>query len=410
MMLIKNGQVVTKDAVTKADLLIEDGVIQKIGSGFDVPSACEVIDADGCYVMPGIVDLNVRIENDSFNLPNLDALCSATYRGGVTGFVLSPRFAPLIENETLMQLLSGAVRVEHPTLTFAMKALRDASLTELNNIAELNRYNVHVVQENSSINSNLIRRIMQYALMKDMHFFTFCENQDLNDGGVMHEGDVSFKLGMPGISKIGEISEVAKMVQMSMYYRVKTHFQALSTVEAVTLAYDAKAKNPNITNEVSIHHLILDDSACDEFNTYAKLNPPLRCKNGKAALIQALQEGKIDMLTALHSPKSVLYKDVAFEEAKFGIDAIERYLSLCYTYLVKGGIISLERLTELISTNPAKIAGLHDSGEIKEGWAANVVLFDPDCVTNIGDTHTPYQGEKVEGCIRHTIYKGNVLV
>ncbi|MCH9813129.1 MAG: amidohydrolase family protein [Epsilonproteobacteria bacterium] len=409
MLLIKNCLIVSKNDTKQYDVRIQDGLIETVADEIAPKAKDEVIDAKGAYLLPGIIDLNVRIENDAFNIPNLEKLSKQCNRSGVTDFVLSPRFEPLVENQTLMQLLSGEFESKYPTLTFSIKALKDKALTQLNNIATLTKYDIDIVQENSYINGNLIRRIMQYAKMNDNLFLTFCENPDLNDSGVMHEGEVSFKLGMPGISKIGEISQVAKIVQMSLFYEVKTHFQALSTKESVDLISEIKAKFSGVSSEVSIHHLILDDSACDEFNTYAKLNPPLRSPEDKRALIQVLQEGKIDTLTSLHSPKSVLYKDVAFEEAMFGIDAVEDFMALCYTYLVKSEIISLWSLTELISKNPATILGLQNVGEIKEGYVANLMLFNPVSSKVCEDQHSPYFGETFYGCIDATIHKGRLL-
>jgi dihydroorotase len=220
----------------------------------------------------------------------------------------------------------------------------------------------------------------------------------------MNEGEVSFKLGLPGISKIGEISEVAKVAQMSMHYDVPTLFQALSTRRAVNLVYDAKKRFSQIYAEVSIHHLVLDERACDGFNTYAKLNPPLRTPEDREELIEKLQEGKIDLLTALHSPKSVIYKDVAFAEAKYGIDAIESYLPLAYTYLVKPQILSWKRLMELMAKNPAHILGLQHVGAIEEGYEANLILFDPEHREVVTDKNSPYFGREIYGKIVRTLF------
>ncbi len=410
MLLIKNTLIVSEDGTRKVDVKIKDSLIEMIADSIELEDGYEIVDANGSYLLPGIVDLNVRIENDAFNIPNLEKLHQNLQKGGITTFVLSPRFLPLVSNQSFMQLLSGELKQRYPSLKLSIKALKDKELTQLNDISTLTKYGIKVIQENSSINDNLIRRIMQYAKMNDSLFFTFCENPDLNDGGVMNEGEVSFKLGIPGISKIGEISEVAKMVQMAIFYTAKTHFQALSTKEGVEQVFSAKEEFSNIWSEVSIHHLILDDTACDDFNTYAKLNPPLRSQSDRDALIEALKDNKIDTITSLHSAKSVLFKDVAFEEAMFGVDSAKDFLALCYTFLVREGVISFYELMNFISKNPAKILELENIGEVKEGYIAHLVLFNPNSSKIVEDFDSPYIGKKLYGNIEMIIYDGTVLL
>ncbi len=401
MVLIKNV-VIAGLGDDKQDILLSDGKIKSIGKSLKQDSIEEVVEADGLVAFPGIVDLNVRIQDDSLNITNLQNLYTATKKGGVSHFVLSPRTKPLIENQTFKALLAGKLKEDFPNLELAIKALKNIECTKLNSIATMVKNGISIVQENSDINGNLLRRIYEYSKMHQNLFFVFCENKILNDSGVMNEGEVSFTLGLPGISKIGEISEVAKVAQMSMHYDVPTLFQALSTRRAVNLVADAKKRFNQLYAEVSIHHLALDERACDGFNTYAKINPPLRNSQDKDELIEKLKEGKIDTLTALHSPKSVVYKDVAFCEAMYGIDIIEDYLSLCYTYLVKEGHISWSKLSELISKNPAKILNKKSIGAIKEGFDANIILFDPSIGYEVKRKTSPYFGKTLYGkIVRH---------
>jgi len=396
MVLIKDA-VIAGMGEAKQDILLHEGKIRKIGRDIDCGACFEVVDADGLVAFPGIVDLNVRVQDDKLNLSNLRNLCEATKKAGVSHFVLSPRTEPLIENQTFKSLLAGELKREYPNLQLAIKALREPE--KLNAISAMVKNGIRIVQENSDINGNLLRRIYEYSKMHQNLFFVFCENKILNDSGVMNEGEVSFKLGLPGISKIGEISEVAKVAQMSMHYDVPTLFQALSTRRAVNLVHDAKKRFAQIYAEVSIHHLALDERACDGFNTYAKLNPPLRSPEDREELIAKLKEGKVDVLTALHSPKSVIYKDVAFADAMNGIDSIGEYLSLCYTYLVKPGHIDWDRLSRLIAENPAKILGLEGVGAIREGYSANLILFDPSVSRNVTKKSSPYYQKRLDGTI-----------
>ena len=398
MVLIKNALIAGRGE-EKQDILLIGGKIKSIGKALSSKETYEVIDADGLVAFPGIVDLNVRIQDDVLSIPNLQKLYESMQKGGVARFVLSPRIKPLMDNQIFQALLFGRLEDDFPHIRLAIKALKDEALTKLNNISTLTKNGIKIVQENSDINGNLLRRIYEYSKMHQNLFFVFCENKILNDSGVMNEGEVSFTLGLPGISKIGEISEVAKVAQMSMHYDVPTLFQSLSTRRAVNLVADAKKRFDALYAEVSIHHLALDEKACDGFNTYAKLNPPLRSPEDRVELIAKLKEGKVDTLTALHSPKSVLYKDVAFSEALYGIDIIEDYLCLCYTYLVKAGHINWDRLSELIATNPAKILGEKGVGAIEEGYEANLILFDPHVSFEVSRKTSPYFGKTLYGNI-----------
>ncbi len=401
MVLIKNVRIAGRGE-GESDILLHEGKIRKIGKSIDCGACFEVVDAEGLVAFPGIVDLNVRVQDDRLNLENLQKLYSATRKGGVSHFVLSPRTEPLIENQTFKSLLAGRLKADFPNLQLAIKALREPE--KLNAISAMVRNGIRIVQENSDINGNLLRRIYEYSKMHRNLFFVFCENKILNDSGVMNEGEISFRLGLPGISKIGEISEVAKVAQMSMHYDVPTLFQALSTRRAVNLVHDAKKRFSQIYAEVSIHHLALDERACDGFNTYARLNPPLRSPEDREELIAKLQEGKVDVLTALHSPKSVIYKDVAFAEARNGIDAIESYLTLVYTWLIRPGILSWEQAAALMAKNPAQILQLEGVGAIEEGYCANVVLFDPRPQETVNDKTSPYSGKKRYGKIVRTFF------
>jgi dihydroorotase len=409
MILIQNA-VIAGLGSEKQDILIDAGKIQKIGKSLDTSGCSEIIEADGLIALAGIVDLNVRIQDDILNIKNLDTLYKATQKAGVTYFALSPRFEPLIENQTFKALLAGRLEQNYPNMQLAVKALIDKELTKLNNISTLIKNGIKIVQENSDINGNLLRRIYEYSKMHRNLFFVFCENKILNDSGVMNEGEVSFKLGLPGVSKIGEISEVAKVSQMSMHYDVPTLFQALSTKRAIDILAHNKKTYPHLYSEVSIHHLCLDESNCDDFNTYAKLNPPLRTLEDTKALQERLKDGKIDILTALHSPKSVIYKDVAFSEAKYGIDIIEDYLSICYTYLVKEGVVSWDELTKLLSQKPAEILGEDSIGQIKEGFDADIVLFDPKVSKEVTKKSSPYIGKTLHGAIIKVFSRGSAVI
>ncbi len=405
-MVIKNATVFKDGDKKRVDLKIEEGKITEISSKITTLGD-EFIDIEGRYLFPGIIDLNVRLLNDKLNRKNLNRLFENALKGGVTTFVLMPDFNPKIDNETVLEFLSSKILQESRVDLILSIAASDGE--KLNNISTLLKYGSDVLFEKSAVNDNVMKRAMQYAKMKEIPLFVFCDNPVLNDGGVMNESEISFKLGLPGISKIGEISEVAKIVQMALFYDIKILFQSLSAQKSIELVNRAKEESDKIFCEVSIHHLIKNDSSCDEFNTAAKILPPLRDEKERAKLVEELVEDKIDTITSLHSPKSILYKDVAFSKALYGVDALGDFLPLCYTHLVKKKIISFEKLFEKISLNPAKVLGLENRGKIEEGYDADLIVFNPDRKSIQKDKNSLYYNEEVEGKIEKVIVKGSVL-
>ena len=402
-MVIKNAVIFEDGKEKKVDVKIEGDKIVEISPRITTLGD-EFFDAEGLYLFPSIIDLNVRLYNDKLNRKNLERLFENAILGGVGSFVLMPDFSPRIDNETVLEFLNERISYESKLDIFLSIAASDGN--RLNNISTLLKYGSDVLFEKSSSNGNLIRRAMQYAKMKQIPLMIFCNNPDLNDSGVMNESEVSFTLGLPGISKISEISEVAKILEMAIYYDIEILFQSLSTRRSIEIVNEGKRKNKNIFCEVSIHHLCKNDSSCEDFNTAAKIMPPLREERERERLIEALKEDKIDTITALHSPKSIIYKDVAFSDALYGIDSIRDFLPVCYSYLVREGIIDFEKLFEKVSLNPAKILNLKDRGRVKEGYRADLILFDPTYKEVKKDKNSLYNKDTLYGKIEKVMIKG----
>lgn len=390
---------------TYQDVKVDNGIIAEIApliKGDD-----EMIDGDGRYLIPGIIDLNVRLKNDSLSQNHVQLLSKDAARGGVSTALIMPDFTPRLDNETLLELLNAKLSTLSVNLYLAAPLTTQSNNT-LNNLATLIKNGAMAIQGDSSVNANLVRRGLQYALMKNVPLLCNCYEPNLDDAGVMNEGDISFKLGLPGISKIAEISEVAKMSEVASYYGAHVLLQSLSTTRSIELCNLAKSRGANIKAEVSIHHLCKTDLCCDGFNTAAKIKPPLRDEGTRVELLNALKLGHIDTLTSAHQPRSILYKDVAFEEASFGIHAICDLLPLAYTYLVKPGHLSLDKLMELFSQNPASILGLN-KGKIAIGMDADMILFNPNTEWKMVEKGSIYEGETFFGGIDAT-YVGGVCV
>ncbi len=404
-MIIKGAKVATKDGDKIVDVLIEDGFITEVSSFIDVNNE-ERVEANGLYLLPSIVDLNISLKNRVFKLEYLNRLKSKALKSGVTSFVLMPNFIPKLSSNGLVELLSTNINADE--IILAIDGV-DAEDKKLNEIARGVKDGVRIIKLDSDVDGNLVKRIFEYSLMLDIPLFVGARNESMDGNGVLNDGEVSFSLGLEGISKLSEISEVAKISSFLEVYDIKLLFQSLTTYSALEKVQKYKNDGSRVFSEVSIAHLLFNDKKALNFNTFAKVYPPLSDEEGRLKLIEALKNGMIDTITTLQSAVSYSKKDVAFNDALGGVNILEQFLPLCYTYLVKNGYISLYELTRLISYNPAKIVGLKNIGEIKEGFRADMILFDPT-VENQVELKSIIQGLKLFGDIKMVIKDGKVAI
>ncbi|HAA2075466.1 TPA_asm: metal-dependent hydrolase [Campylobacter coli] len=391
-MLIKNAKIYGENL---QDLLIKGGKIVKIGANLDDND--EVLDAQGMTLLPSFVDLCVNLKNDKFSLNNLELLEKECLRGGVGAIML--RDCMDFDEESfslfLQNLKSRKVQI-FPSICALDKQ------GKLKNLATLLNKGAYALELKSSSNANILRVGMQYALMKEKSLFVKCYDENFDDNGVMNDCEMSFELGLAGMSAVAESSEVAKIKEIAKFYGVKVIFDLLSLKRSMELLGDENLKL------ISIHHLIKDDSACAGFNTAAKLNPPLRSKEDKESLKQALKQEKIDFLSSLHSAKSISLKDLAFDEAAFGIHSICEFMSLCYTFLIKEGLLTWQNLCKVTSQNPSEFLGLN-SGIIEVGKEANLVLFDENEEISAPKSSL-YANDKLFGKVKLHLVKGEKII
>ncbi|EAH9958938.1 metal-dependent hydrolase [Campylobacter coli] len=391
-MLIKNAKIYGENL---QDLLIKGGKIVKIGANLDDND--EVLDAQGMTLLPSFVDLCVNLKNDKFSLNNLELLEKECLRGGVGAIML--RDCMDFDEESfslfLQNLKSRKVQI------FPSACALDKQ-GKLKNLATLLNKGAYALELKSSSNANILRVGMQYALTKEKSLFVKCYDENFDDNGVMNDCEMSFELGLAGMSAVAESSEVAKIKEIAKFYGVKVIFDLLSLKRSMELLGDENLKL------ISIHHLIKDDSACAGFNTAAKLNPPLRSKEDKESLKQALKQEKIDFLSSLHSAKSISLKDLAFDEAAFGIHSICEFMSLCYTFLIKEGLLTWQNLCKVTSQNPSEFLGLN-SGIIEVGKEANLVLFDENEEISAPKSSL-YANDKLFGKVKLHLVKGEKII
>lgn len=400
--IYKGAIICDKDQEQKKDIKVEnfgsldkdDFRIVEIGDVLNARDGEKVINASGLYILPNIIDLNIRIKNDVLNVEHIQRLAKKANKSGIGAFVIMPDCKPNIDDETTVEMIKLEKEITKTPIIPVCNSIKSDG--KLSNIAIMADLGCEAIYMHSKYDSNLIQRVAQYAVMKNKPILCRCENLSLSESGMMNDGEISSNLGLVGISKLAEISEVARVSQIVKSVGASTIFQSISTSESLDIIDNIKQDIKNVYSEVSIHHLCLNDSACVGYNTSAKINPPLREEAHRQKLVKALQDGKIDLLTSLHSPKSLTKKDVPFAEAEYGIDAIEFYFALCYTKLVKDNIISLSKLSQILSYNPANIMGMENIGLIKEGYKADFMLVDLNKDITITN-NSPYKNSVMFG-------------
>ena len=391
-MLISNAIVCDVNGEKEVDVKIEDGVITAIGSNLHDTN---IVDAKGAYLLPSLIDTNVRVLDASLHAKNIKALAKEAKKGGVGHIILNADSNPAIDNEVVLEFAqNGTKDISDVKIDFMLNSLKEDM--SLSNIAILLKKGVVAPYISTIAKNDVAIKIAEYVKMYGVTLFCKAEDNSLIHAGVMLEGDVSSKLGIAGIPELSEVLHVSRMIEIARHFGIKILFKSIASPRSVALITKAKSEGVQVSCEVSIHHLIHSDEACHDFNTTAKLNPPLASKNDVLELQNALKRGDIDMLTTLHQPNSPLNKEVAFFDAAYGCEALEDALPLYYTKLVKSGMIAMSELLKSTVQNPAKSINMQ-AGTIEVGQKADCVLFDTNEKKTVSNAQSLYNGEELFG-------------
>ncbi len=394
-MIITNAIVCDVNGERKVDVKIEEGVVVEIGSNLQGDN---LFDAQGAHLLPGLIDLNVRLKDDQLNAKSVENLRDDASKGGITQIVLNPDMSPAMDNEIVLEFLQHHQYSDNGAQIDTMLNATNES-GALSNIAILLKKGALAPHMSTNLDNNLVMRIFEYAKMMDVTVLVQAEDSSLSQSGVMAEGAVATRLGLGGIPALAEVTQVARLIEFARQYDVKVLFKSIAAPRSIEMITEAKGEGVKVRCEVSLHHLLLNDTQCEDFNTRAKLSPPLAIAKDQELLLSALGSGQIDVLTVLHHPNSLVNKEVAFFDAAFGSEAIEDALSLYYTKLVKSGTLSWSELLKFCVKNPASTVGL-DRGEIKVGMGADLILFDTTKSYSIENTQSLYNQEVLNGILR----------
>lgn len=415
---IVNGHVIepTLGVSEPMDILVDHGVIAKMGKNL---RGDETIDAAGCVVCPGLVDIHVHFREPGYESKETIASGSrAAAKGGVTTVVTMANTSPVIDNAGMVEFIVRRARetacIKIRPAACATKGMKGEEITEMAELKEVGA--VAITDDGRDVASSAVmRHVLQYADMAGLVCMTHNEDETLAEGGAMNEGFNSTILGIPGIPKAAEEIRIDRNIRLAELTGAHIHIQHVTSAEGVQLVRRAKARGIRVTCETAPHYWTLTDDAVKTFNSNAKMNPPLREREDVAAIIEGIKDGTIDCIATDHAPHTPTEKAVEFALAPFGIIGLETSLALAITGLVEPGHITLERVIALMSAAPAQICDL-GVGVLKEGGPADITLFDPKAEWVVRaeefasrSKNSPFIGHTLHGKVKCTVCDGNVV-
>lgn len=415
-LLIQNARIIdpSQNLDQVGDLLLEEGRIAQIGRELSQEGA-QVIDARGLVAAPGLVDMHVHLRDPGLTYKeDLYSGCHAAAAGGVTSLLAMPNTKPAMDSpETVRDLLERAQTAGAAVYTAAC-VTKDLGGEELTDLKALKEAGAIALSDDGRpvVNTRRLLEALEQAPALGLVVTAHCEDLYLAAGGLMNEGEVSRRLGVPGIPAAAEDCGTAREIAAAASIGAPIHICHVSTKDSVELIRDAKARGVRVTAETCPHYLLLTDKALESKDADYRMNPPLRGEEDRLALIQALKDGTIDAISTDHAPHSPEEKG-DFLKAPNGSIGMETSLAATLTALK--GVLTLPEILAKMSWNPARILNI-PAGTLRTGANADVVLFDPEkkWVVDPEKLHgksknTPFKGMTLQGKVAMTIFRGRVV-
>ena len=418
-LVVRNGRLVdpARKIDTVANIVIRGGKIQSIGvgAGSALPSNIPVFDATGLIVAPGFFDIHVHLrEPGTEEAETIATGGSAAVAGGFTAVAAMPNTKPPNDNPSITYYIISEARRSSPARVFPIGAITKEQKGEtLAEIGEMFEAGIVGISDDGKpvMDAQLFRRALEYARMFDMPVIQHCEDLHLSKDGVMHEGIYSTRLGLKGIPAAAEETMVSRDLILAEITGSKYHVAHLSTRRSLENLRKAKSRGLRVTAEVTPHHFALTDSAIADYDTNAKMNPPLRSADDVAAIVEGISDGTIDAIASDHAPHHINLKMLEFDRAPFGITGMETAVGLALTKLQ----LSITRLIELFSINPQKIMKVAPWG-LFEGSDADLTVLDLNRTWTFDvnqsrsrSRNSPFHGWPMKGKAVGTIVGGKLV-
>jgi dihydroorotase len=421
-LVIANGYVIDPAQGINAgkNLLIEDGrVAGLLDRSEQTPEDVEVLDATGLIVAPGFIDLHAHLREPGAEYKETIATgTAAAVAGGWTTVCAMPNTDPVNDNPAVTRfIIEQAQRAKLANVFPIGSITKGCEGQELSEMGEMKSAGIVAVSDDGRPvpTAGIMRRAMEYARGFDLTVVDHCQDLSLTAGGVMHEGRWSLILGLRGMPAAAEDVHVIRDCVLAKLTGAAVHIAHVSTRGSLDAIRRAKELGLPVTCEVAPHHWTLTDEALAEYDTNTKMSPPVRSRDHVAALLEGLRDGTIDAIATDHAPHHADEKALEFDQAPFGITGLETAVGLAFD-LVNEGVIDLERLVSLCSTNPARIFGLQDRGSLSDKAHADVTILDPGCawVFDVASSksksrNTPFHGRSMIGAAVATIVGGRVV-
>jgi len=418
--LIKNGLVIDPAAglEAKRDVLIVNGKIEKIAVKINAPKA-KVIDAKDMLVLPGLIDMHTHLRDPG--RPDKETIATGTRaaaKGGFTSICAMANTEPVVDNPAVVRYVVEKARLEGVINVLPVgavtKGLKGEHLTEM---ALMIKEGAIAFSDDGRpiMKADMMRRALDYLRQFNLPLISHCEDLDLSAGGVVNEGALSTEVGLPAISALAEETMVARDVMLAEQFG-RVHLAHLSSGKSVELVRQAKKKKVKISCETCPHYFSLTEEVVKEYDTNAKVNPPLKTKKDIEAIIKGLKDGTIDVIATDHAPHNVEEKNIEFNQASSGMVGLETALALVLTKLVETKKLTLKQAVAKMTINPARILGLN-KGTLNVGADADVIIVDPTREWVVDPAkfasksrNTPFAGEKLKGQVLFTIVGGKLIV
>lgn len=418
--IIKNGRVIDpasgKDGTY--DILIENDIIVKVDKDIPIENN-DIVDAAGCFVMPGLVDLHVHFREPGFEYKETIKTGSmAAAHGGVTSVFPMPNTKPVIDSVDMLSKVNDIVKRDAVVNVYQVASVTMGQLgTQPTDIESLKAAGCTAISEDgkSVMDSNVYREAMKAAANCGITVMAHCEDKNLVNGGALNDSAKSRELGVRGITNAVEDIITARDILLAKETGCRLHLCHCSTADSVKMIAEAKKDGVNVSGEVCPHHFTLCDEDIPSDNADYKMNPPLRSRADVEALREGLRNGTMEVISTDHAPHSAEEKSKPIANAPFGITGLETSLCLTYTELVLTGVLTPMQMVEKMSYNPARIAGI-DRGTLLPGKKADITIMNPDHEFVIDrknfvsmGKNTPFDGRRVKGIVEYTFVGGKIV-
>jgi dihydroorotase len=421
--LIKGGRII--DPARKADkignILIEKGKVKSYPADIkklEKDSNIEIIDAAGKIVCPGLVDIHVHLREPGYeHKETIRTGCESAAAGGFTSIVCMPNTNPINDNASVTEYIMLKARTEGIVNVYPIGAITKGEKGEtLAQIGEMYEAGCVGISDDGMpvMNSKVMRHAMEYVRAFGIPVLSHAEDLNLSGNGVMNEGRLSTFLGLSGIPAASEDVMVSRDITLAELTGTHLHVCHVSTAGSVRLIRDAKKRGVKVTAEATPHHFMLTETAIEEYDTNAKMKPPLRGESDREAVREGLKDGTIDVIATDHAPHSEDEKMVEFDLAPCGIVGLETALPLSLK-LIEEGVLTMEEMIGKLTFMPADIVNI-EKGTLKVGAQADILIFDPSRKIKIDrekfrskSKNTPYHGWELNGAVLYTLVNGAVV-